>query len=88
MVTKHRADYIDLYGRAGIPTLEEIWLIYNANAHCTLRSVQYGQEYVMLTFPCPALNIIFFPSDVIFYNTFNKLSTKDWGVILYVLKAI
>ena len=39
-----------------------------------------GREYVMLTFPCPALNINFFPSDIIFYNTFNKLSTKDWGV--------
>ena len=31
---------IDLYGWADIPTFEEVWLMYNADARCTLVVVQ------------------------------------------------
>ena len=34
---------------------EEVWLMYNEEAHCTLGRALSGRACVMLKFSCPAL---------------------------------
>ena len=34
--SEERKSKVDLYGPAGVPILEEVWLMGNADAHCTL----------------------------------------------------
>ena len=41
------------------PTFQEVWLMHNAYAHCTVGRASAGREYVMLTFSCPALKYKF-----------------------------
>ena len=36
LVSEGEKENIDLYGGAGIPAFEEVWLMYNADAYSTL----------------------------------------------------
>ena len=53
----------DLYGQAGTPIFEELWLMCNADAHCTLGregECPHKHRILCLIFSCPALKYKFY----------------------------
>ena len=59
-----RKKKIALYGGADTPISEELWLMCDADAHCTLRREGEGpnkqKENFMFNFSCPTLKHIFY----------------------------
>ena len=62
-----KGEKVDLYGPAGTPIFEELWLMSNADAPSTLASGREGrgqkkktQQLLCLTFSCPGLKCKFY----------------------------